>query len=369
MFDKQITEYTKEIGADFLKYESRPKAHRPKMRETFHLTIRRFNEYIFNTGFIFKPLVSDRTCPEQFTEILNSCLADMRSRGLKESTIERNRPVILKALKIFDTTGIRSLSDIKVSDIYAIFGQTTDKRNFSTPMRHFFLYAYKAGQTNVNLSQFVPSKRKPQPVPSVFTKSEIKPFLNSFDTTSTMGRRDYAIVLLALRLGIRSSDITNLRIGDIDFHAKTISLKQKKTEIPQRLELLPEVEVAILDYLTEARQESHLENIFLTIRSPIRPLSRQLIRDITSKHLEIAGIKAGCRKRGPHSLRMTFASELVSENIPYDVVRKILGHEDTNTIKHYVKFDIERLRPCAIDVPPVTGKLLNFMYAGKGGVR
>jgi integrase len=369
MFESQKTGYTREIGADFLKFEGRSGAHKPKMRETFKLVIRRFNEYMFNTEFIFKQPVSDRVCPEQFAETLNSCLSDMRTRGLKESTIELNRSIILKALKIFNNAGIRSLCDIKVSDIYTTFEQTTDKRNFSTPMRRFFQHAYETRLINADLSQFVPHKRKPQPVPSVFTKSEIEEFLNSFDQVSRMGKRDYAIALLALRLGIRSSDILNLKVGDIDFNTKTINFTQRKTQIPQRLELLPEIDTTIRAYLTSSRQEYPLENLFLTVRSPIRPISRQLIRDITSSHLYASGIKIGSRKRGPHSLRMTMASELVSENVPYDAVRKILGHEDPNAIKHYVKFDIEGLRPCAIGVPPVTGKFSDFMYAGRGGVQ
>ena len=363
MFDKQITEYTQEVGADFLKYESRPRAHRPKMRETFHLTIRRFNEYMFNTDFVFKPLVSNRTCPEQFAEVLKGYLDDMRSRGLKESTIEFYCSSVLKTLKIFDVAEIMNLKNIRPSDIYAAFEKTTDKHNFSTPMRRFFQYLYEAGQMDADLSEFVPVKRKQQAVPSVFTKSEIENFLCSFDTESKMGKRDYAIALLALRLGIRSSDIANLKIKDIDFHAKIINLKQGKTENPQRLELLPEVDTAIRAYLTDARQKCAVENLFLTVRSPIRSVSRQLIRDITCSHLEASGIKIGDRKRGPHSLRMTLASELVSENVPYDAVRKILGHEDPNAIKHYVKFDIEGLRPCAIDVPLIIGKFSNFMYA------
>jgi integrase len=214
----------------------------------------------------------------------------------------------------------------------------------------------------------VPHKRKPQPIPSVFTKPEIEKFLSSFDRESNMGKRDYAIALLALRLGIRSSDIRNLKIGDIDFNVKTINFIQRKTQTPQRLELLPEIDTAIRAYLTDARQECHLQNLFLTVRSPIRQISRQLIRDIISHHLDASGINVGNRKRGPHSLRRTLASELVSENVPYDAVRKILGHEDPNSIKHYVKFDIEGLRPCAIDVPPLTGKFSDFIYAGRGGV-
>ena len=73
------------------------------------------------------------------------------------------------------------------------------------------------------------------------------------------------------------------------------------------------------------------------------------------KAFKVAGICVVGKKHGPHSLRMTLASELVSEKVPYMVIGKILGHEDPNVTKHYVKFDIEMLRTCALEVPKLSG--------------
>ena len=88
---------------------------------------------------------------------------------------------------------------------------------------------------------------------------------------------------------------------------------------------------------------------------------------LISQRFMKTGIDTKGRKRGGHSLRTTLASELIAENVPYDAVRKILGHENPTSAKHYVKFDIESLRSCSIQVPPVTDKLAAYMKARLGG--
>jgi len=166
---------------------------------------------------------------------------------------------------------------------------------------------------------------------------------------------------------MRTGDIANLKIADVDFTNKEICFCQKKTQITQRLELLPEIEAALLSYLSEGRPVSNIPNVFLTTKAPIKPITPIAIYTYIPHLFEISGICMGERKRGGHSLRMTLASELAAEKVPYDVIRKILGHEDPVAIKHYVKFDVEALRSCAIKIPSPTGKLASYMQARSGG--
>jgi len=363
MEQQGIIEYSQEIGKAFLEHESANGNHSPELMTRFRLAVRRFNEYLFADEYNLRALESDRTCPEQFFKCFNEYIVSLNTRNLRERTVEKHRYHILKALKKLDSAGIKSLANISPTDIYRVFEQTKDKTIISPEMRNFFKYLRDADVLLNNLSPFVPAVRKVKPVPSVFTKDEINTFLSSFDTDTRTGKRDYAIVLLALRLGMRSGDIAKLKISDVDFHTNTISFIQEKALIPQRLELLSEIRCAIDSYLTGGRQKSKLPNLFLSINSPYRPITTPTIRAITDSHWNISGIEVGERKRGAHSLRMTFASELVSEQVPYDVVRKLLGHEEPSAIKHYVKFDIEQLRACAIEVPPITGEFAKFMAA------
>lgn len=184
--------------------------------------------------------------------------------------------------------------------------------------------------------------------------------MSSIDIKGRAGKRDYAIILLALRLGIRSGDITNLHLSDIDFQSNTIEFIQGKTGVLQRLEFVSEVKEAIRQYLFESRPETNYTNLFISIRPPFRPLTVMAITSLITRCMKRSRISTGSRKRGGHALRMTLASELVSEKVPYEVVRKVLGHEDTKSMKHYVKFDIEMLRSCALEIPPLGGFMLNM---------
>jgi integrase len=137
--------------------------------------------------------------------------------------------------------------------------------------------------------------------------------------------------------------------------------------VPQQLELLPEIEDAILSYISTVRPVSDMPNVFLSTKAPIRPITAKTVYSFISHRFETSDIDTRDRKRGGHALRMTLASELVAEKVPYDVVRKILGHDDPISIKHYVGVDIESLRSCAIGVPSVTGKLAAYMEMRLGG--
>jgi integrase len=228
-------------------------------------------------------------------------------------------------------------------------------------------YLYETETVGFNYSAFVPSVRTARPVPSVYSEVETKKLLDTVESNANSCKRNNAIILLALRLGMRSGDIANLKISDVDFQRKTVSFIQEKTGIPQRLELLPEVEDALTLYISAARQISNIPNIFLSVKSPVRAATTKTIYSLIRHRFDESGIDTNERKRGGHALRMTLASELVAEKVPYDAVRKILGHEDPISITDYVKFDIPSLRSCSIEVPPVTGRFAAYMKARSGG--
>jgi len=329
--------------------------------------LRQFNSFINGEDFILRPKLVSRECPEQFDNTLTNYLEHLRSRGLKEVTIESYQYNILRVLRIFDKASINSIEDIKPKDIYGAFEKCSDKASFSVRMYGFFRYLYENKVLKNDYSTLVPSVRKSHPNPSVYTKSETERLLSNIDLTTDYGNRNYAVILLALRLGMRSCDIANLKIADIDFNHKEISFYQVKTQVFQRLELLPEIEDALLSYMSRSRPDSNIPNIFLSVKPPIKAITSHAILASTRYHLKNSGIEIGERKSGAHSLRMTLASELTAEKVPYDVIRKILGHTDPTSIKHYVKFDMESLRSCALEVPPITGKLALYMTARLGG--
>jgi len=263
--------------------------------------------------------------------------------------------------------GVQDFSEIKPEHIYEAFEKSSGKQNFSTPMRGLLRYLYEIGIIENDYSAIVPTIRSARPIPSVYTADETNRLLHSGEADANTRKRNDAIILLALRLGMRSGDIANLNIEDVDFDSKEICFIQGKTSVPQRLELLPEVEEALLSYICTARPESSHPNVFLSLNAPARAIAQDNVYWLVSSRFKKSGVGTGERRKGGHSLRTTLASELVAEKIPYDAVRRILGHEDPASTGHYVQFDIESLRSCSIEVPAVTGKLAAYIEARLGG--
>ncbi len=307
---------------------------------------------------------SKKLCPAQFQQTLEDFIAFLQAKELRKSSIFLQTNVITSTLLKLDSYGIIQIGQITPSLIYRLYEDTSDKQNFVYPMRSFLRFLYHSGDLPRDYSQIVPARKKRYPTPSVYSDLEIENFLSTFDLSSPVDIRDYAISMLALRLGMRTSDIIALKLNNLDFNKMKISFTQIKTEVPQCLELIPEVRNALQEYLAKIRPNTDIQNVFLTFANSPSPLSAQTVYCRIKKHLLAGGINIGNRKCGAHALRMTLASELISEKVPYDVVRKILGHEDAKTAKHYIQFDIDALRCCAISVPPLSGRIYQY-FAGK----
>jgi len=360
-------EYTEDVGKAYLAEIMKSGSYTKKVLKSLECTLRRFDCFMTQGEYAIKKPYGCKEVSLQFSEGLANYLGYLERRGLSKSTINMQRFVLTKALIKLNDARVQSFSEIQPEIIYDVFEKTYDKQNFCTSIRGLLRYLFEIGIIKSDYSVVVPTIRKPQPIPSVYTEAETIKLLEGAEANATSGKRSDAIILLALRLGMRSRDIADLKFENLDFNRKIISFIQSKTQLPQRLELLSEVEEALKLYISTARQNSDIPNVFLSLKPPTRPITSSSIYHMVSNRLKISGVNVGERKRGAHSLRMTLASELVAEVVPYDVVRKILGHEDPVSIKHYVQFDIEALRLCSIAIPPITGKLAKYMEMRLGG--
>ena len=184
------------------------------------------------------------------------------------------------------------------------------------------------------------------------------------DQASPVGKRDYAILLLASRLGLRVSDIARLTLDNIDWDTNRIILLQAKTGSPVELPLLPAVGEAIVNYLKYARPVFDLTNIFLTACAPYRPMNRIGLNGVISRIMQGSGVDISKRRFGPHSMRHSLASNLLKNGISIPIISSVLGHESAQTTMEYLRIDTENLMKCTLEVPIVNP---NF-YEQKGGV-
>jgi integrase len=181
----------------------------------------------------------------------------------------------------------------------------------------------------------------------------VEKLLASIDRGSPPGKRDYAIILIASRLGLRSGDICDLSFENLKWETNTLEIIQKKTEEPLVLPLLEDVGLAIIDYLKYARPECSSTNaIFLRLIPPMGKLTKDALHSIVTNRMHAAGIKIqDGKKHGPHALRHSLASALLEANTPLPVISEVLGHTTTQSTSVYLKIDINQLRTCTLEPP------------------
>lgn len=223
-------------------------------------------------------------------------------------------------------------------------------------LRAFFRFLYQEGIVPDDLAAKMPmvKARKQAAIPSVWTHEELRQLIGAIDRGSPKGRRDYAIILIACRLGLRCTDIKNLCFENFNWAEKKLCFTQSKTGQPMELPLVPDVGWAVIDYLKYGRPKVDSSRIFVRHMAPFLPFSEgdhldQLIRAYMVKaHIPMRG-----RHRGMHSLRHTMASVLLEKNTPLPVISDIIGHMDTNSTAVYLKVDMERLAECPLDFEEV----------------
>ena len=242
----------------------------------------------------------------------------------------------------------------------------TSARTSIQVLRDFFKYLYAQRILDTDFSYVIPrSNYKSQTkIPSTYTKEEVEKLIASIERGSSVGKRDYAIILLAARLGLRASDIANIKFDNILWGQNLIRLVQYKTDKEIELPLLSEVGNAIIDYLKYSRQQSEHPFIFLTVRSPIIPITPAGVESLVQHTFAKAGINIKNKRHGPHALRHSLAGRLLERQTLLTVISEVLGHENTESTKFYLRVDLTSMRQCALDVPEVSPSF----YNQKGGI-
>jgi len=222
-------------------------------------------------------------------------------------------------------------------------------------IRNFLSYLFVLGKTGKDLSLLIPrdNYKKQAKLPSVYTKEEVSTILGSIDRSTSTGKRDYALVMLAVRLGLRASDISGLKFSYLQWSQNIISFHQRKTGEVVRLPLPADLGEALIDYIRYGRPSSEAPFVFLEKIFPHHPIDAKRVSQIANRTILQSGVKVGERKHGSHALRHTMASMLLENHVSIPVISGILGHANIQTSMCYLRIDIEALRQCALEVPEI----------------
>jgi integrase len=252
------------------------------------------------------------------------------------------------------------------SVVTACLGLTSNR--YLETVRTFLRYCADSRKADRDYSRVVPQYKRPQPMPSVYSEDEIRRIESAIDRSQPVGKRDYAMVLLGTRLGLRLDDIRTLELDALDFEGDGIRLVQKKTLAQLELPMVSELKAALLDYIGNARPDASDGIVFRLSRPPHAQLGKNAVASCYRRAISKAGIEIAGRGCGPRAFRSSLASSMVNDGIPYEAVRKALGHTDPNAISHYAKLDVGQLRLYALPVPEAAGAFADFL-AGRRAAR
>jgi site-specific recombinase XerD len=257
---------------------------------------------------------------------------------LKEKGIISCDEITTRTLSEYYTDRLKNYTPPTIAVIFALF-------------RAFFRFLYLTEAHPQDLSESLPSIRKTPPsLPHIWSGDDIDKVLNCIDRGNPTESRDYAIILLIVRLGLRISDVKNLKLDDIKWERNCIEVIQQKTKEPLVLPLLRDVGEAIIEYVRFHRPKTEKRNIFISHSAPFEPFAEHShFHGQFTKYLTRAGINVSSDKaHGVHSLRHALAVKLIENNISLLTVKGILGHGDINSAANYLRVDVELLRQCAL---------------------
>lgn len=362
---KNIRFYTTEAGLMFLEKKCKFISSYP-VKYTMEEKVRAINRvdeyYKYEIISTKRSHRKEYTFPEAFKKQVHSYIIHRKAGGLSKMRIQAISSYLERFTNYLYDIGLQKIEKLDASHINGFIQFSTKYtastvRDTFTCLRGFLSFIYEKGYTDKNLSFVVPSIRLTRDctIPSAYSKDEVERILSCTDRSNIKEIRDYAMILLAARLGLRSSDITNLTFSSLNWEKNLIEIVQEKTKKLLQLPLLNEVGDAIIDYL-RLRHKVLSEYVFLRIENPPEKMHGHSLYEIVNKYIKRAKVYVPPgKKHGPHALRHSLSSMVLEANVPLPVISGILSHTSTEITKVYLKIDVSHLRECALDVPYIAG--------------
>jgi integrase/recombinase XerD len=295
-----------------------------------------------------EPLLPYAFMIEEFADYMNC------ERGFSKATIQIRRNDVADFLsRVYDQShSFSEISIAKIEEVIASKGRQynwarTTIRSYVYSLRAFFRYAEMRGWSKVGLAGAImsPCIFKEESLPIGPSWEDVQRLIAGIGEDNPIGIRNRAIVMLIAVYGLRSGEVRNLRIEDIDWEREQFVVLRSKQGKTQNYPLSYTVGEAILRYLKGVRPRCQYREIFLTGDAPIQPLSSKGIYSMVSRYLRSLNIQTN--HYGPHSLRHACATHLLAEGFPLKVIGDYLGHRSSEATRIYAKVDMNGLREVA----------------------
>lgn len=357
-------EYTKDRGAEFIqsKYGFDP-MHAPSPLTHYQRfllrMLDRLDAYLDGRQLakLHRRRQSSIELEGEFKEALEEYQQFMRNSCYADATRSDRKDFTVKFFHYLRSLGLKSLKGLSDTDCIGFLQRFSGYRprsisEYACNMRCLLRFLHPKWTAKELASGIVGKKiQRYAAIPSTWTLEEVQSLVAAVDRTTAMGKRNYAIILLASVLGLRAMDISMMTFSNINWRARTLNIVQHKTGQPLSLPLPKQVFDAIVDYVLSGRPgKSRSKRIFVSHTPPFDPFRKTCgLAQILKGPFKKAGIDVTGRRHGLHSLRHTGASLMLAIGTPVPVISGILGHSQIDSTKVYLKTDEERLAECVLD--------------------
>jgi integrase/recombinase XerD len=268
----------------------------------------------------------------------------LSERGLAAGTVHGYVAHATRFVAGLAAGGLRQVTPAEVTTAVLAQSATVSvsaTQNFVAGLRAFLRFCFIEGITEVDLSQAAlpVTGRRRSSLPRGIASDEAAALLASCDRRTAIGRRDYAMLITLLRLGLRRGEVAGIRLEDIGWRAGELVVVGKGAR-SDRLPLPAEVGEAIAGYLTRGRPATERREVFLRARAPFEPIAAGTVASTVRR----ACRRAGLPEVGSHALRHTVACEMVAAQVPLPQIAQVLRHRSLQSTAIYARVDLDRLR-------------------------
>ena len=359
--------YSQRLGIEFLVNELRKHGgysitdQDTKYVEYLARCIRKLAEFYY-FGIVIKRenILGEIIWPDNFNECTTKFYEMLGENGLSRGHILNSRKVVKDLILFLDGQGITNPKDItpELNDSFIKSYYWLSPKGIESKLcmlRRYYRFLFLNNYIDIPLAERLPkaSIQGRMKFPTVWTSEQILKIREAADRYSPSGKRTYAMIMLASMLGLRIGDIRDLKLCNIDWEKKEITIIQNKTRKTLILPLPDEVGWAIIDYLKNGRPVTDSPNVFVRHvppydAFPINSTLNYLLTGVMKK----ADIPPEKKERvGWHSFRRSLATTLLQNNVEINVITEILGHTDPDIAgKYYVQISTDKLKSCALSI-------------------
>ncbi|MHC5537109.1 site-specific integrase [Singulisphaera rosea] len=323
-------------------------------------SIRIFLEMDGDGRFSRRALAPQRTTNALFQQVAPAYLDFLRKHhGVAAKTVRKRAFQLTLFTGYLERAGISTWEEVQPAALRTFLAtQLTDKglgtrRSYASTLRGFLRWAFLHGLLERDLSPAAALVRQYRlaGIPDLLTDDEVAALLQAVDRSTALGKRDYAILLLAARLGMRPGDIRQLRLDHINWRSQQIAFPQAKTGRLLVLPLLSEVAEALIAYLRHGRPQAECRNVFVRHLAPYEPfVPDNNLATIVQQALRRAGLDSRHGRKGLYLFRHTLASRLLSTGTSIKTIGDVLGHVHLDSTLIYTKVDLAHLKTVALSI-------------------